>query len=141
MEKYLSLAGRILISILFLFSGIFKITHWQMISGMLAAMKIPLVPIALPLVVLVELGGAVYIVAGYQSRIAALVQFLYLIPVTLLFHNFWAFQGAQRQDQMGHFLANLGIMGGLLLLAANGAGGLSVDASRKPDAFATPTPR
>jgi putative oxidoreductase len=54
--------------------------------------------------------------------------FLYLIPTTLLFHNFWALQGIERQDNMAHFLKNLAIMGGLLVLAANGAGAHSVDA-------------
>jgi putative oxidoreductase len=141
MEKYLSLAGRILISILFLLSGFLKMTHWQQTASILTSMKIPLVPLALPVIVLIEFGGALSIVAGYRTRLAALLQFLYLIPVTFMIHNYWAFQGAQQQDQMAHFLKNVGIMGGLLLLAANGAGGLSVDASRRPDAFAAPTPR
>jgi putative oxidoreductase len=58
-----------------------------------------------------------------------------------MIHNFWAYQGAQQQDQMGHFLKNVGIMGGLLVLTANGAGKLSVDGSRRTKAFASATPR
>ena len=141
MEKYLSLAGRILISILFLVSGYIKLTHWQMMSGMLASMKIPVVPLALAVIVIVELAGAVCIIAGYQARIAAGMQFLYLIPVTLMMHNYWAFQGVQQQDQMAHFMKNLGLMGGLLFIAAYGAGGISVDAARKSDGVVPPTSR
>lgn len=141
MEKHASLAGRILISIVFLVSGFLKMTNWHQSASMLATIKIPLVAIALPVVVLVEFGGALCLLAGYRARAAALVLFLYLIPVTFMIHNFWAYQGAQQQDQMGHFLKNVGIMGGLLLLTANGAGKLSVDGSRRPDAFASPTPR
>jgi putative oxidoreductase len=53
-----------------------------------------------------------------------------LIPTTLLFHNFWAMQGMEQQDNMIHFLKNLAIMGGLLILAAYGAGAFSIDARR-----------
>ena len=141
MEKYASLAGRILISIVFLLSGFLKITNWHQTASMLAAIKIPLVAIALPVVVLVEFGGALCLIAGYRTRAAALLLFLYLIPVTFMIHNFWAYQGAQQQDQMGHFLKNVGIMGGLLVLTADGGGKLSVDGWRRPDAFAPTTPR
>jgi putative oxidoreductase len=140
-EKYLSLLGRLLISALFLISGYLKITHWHDIAGLLASMKIPFVPVALSVIVLVEIGGALCIMTGYQARIAACVQFLYLIPVTFMMHNFWAFQGAQQQDQMAHFLKNLGLMGGLLFIVAYGAGVISVDASRRTEAFASATPR
>jgi len=53
---------------------------------------------------------------------------LYLIPTTLIFHNFWAFHGVEHQNQMMHFLKNVAIMGGLLEFYAVGAGSLSVDA-------------
>ncbi|HSY60047.1 MAG TPA: DoxX family protein, partial [Terriglobales bacterium] len=74
--------------------------------------------------------GGLAILAGFQTRVAAWVLFVYLIPVSLAFHNFWAMQGMAQQDNMIHFLKNISIMGGLLVLAANGAGGASVDASR-----------
>jgi putative oxidoreductase len=141
MEKYSTLAGRILISALFLISGFIKLTHWQMMSGILASLKIPLAPIALAVTVVIEIAGALSIIAGYQARIAAVIQILYLIPVTLMMHNFWAFQGAQQQDQMAHFLKNLGIMGGLLFIAACGAGAISVDASRKKAGSVSPSSR
>jgi putative oxidoreductase len=48
----------------------------------------------------------------------------------VVFHNFWALEGAAKMDNQAHFFKNVAIMGGLLILAANGAGGASVDASR-----------
>ena len=54
--------------------------------------------------------------------------FLYLIPTTYFFHNFWAAQGRRSKPQMVNFLKNVAIMGGLLVLAVNGAGANSADA-------------
>ena len=54
--------------------------------------------------------------------------FLYLIPVSFYLHNFWVVEGAARMNRQIHFLKNVAIMGGLLILAANGAGGASIDA-------------
>ncbi len=84
-------------------------------------------PLAQAAAVLVEPVGIASLVQGYRVRIAAFVMFLYLIPAMLLFHNFWAFQGAVREDLMIHFLKNVAIMGGLL-----SAGGFSLDAARPP---------
>jgi putative oxidoreductase len=67
---------------------------------------------------------------GVGTRVVAWIVFFYLIPTTLLFHNFWAMTGGDRIDNMIHFEKNLAIMGGLLFLAAFGAGAYSVDASR-----------
>jgi putative oxidoreductase len=57
---------------------------------------------------------------------------LYLIPTTLMFHDFWTLQGMDRIDATVHFEKNLAIMGGLLILAAYGAGGYSIDTAREP---------
>jgi putative oxidoreductase len=78
----------------------------------------------------VEILGGLAVLAGFYSRFTAWILFLYLIPTTFLFHNFWAFQGADRIDPLIHFEKNLAIMGGLLLLAAFGAGPYSIDSSR-----------
>jgi putative oxidoreductase len=133
MEKwdgYIPLVGRILLTALFLLSGFMKLTHWSGTAGYMAAKRLPAASLLVAGAVLVEVVGGLCIAIGYQTRIAALLQFLYLIPVTLVFHNFWAAPPAQQQDLMIHFWKNIGMMGGLLLLAANGPGKLSVDAAR-----------
>ncbi len=58
---------------------------------------------------------------------AAVVIFLFIIPVTLVFHNFWAVPAAEAQMQMIQFMKNLAIMGGMLYIAAFGAGRYSLD--------------
>ena len=86
------------------------------------------VPVLLAGAVVVELAGGLALLLGVQTRRAALVLFLYLIPVTLTMHNFWADQGMEQQNQMFHFLKNLAILGGLLEFCARGTGAVSLDA-------------
>ncbi|MGH9709677.1 MAG: DoxX family protein, partial [Candidatus Acidiferrales bacterium] len=124
------LVGRILISVIFLLSGIEKLMTWHGSAAFLASKGFPIADVMLAGAVVVEILGALCLITGFQTRIAALIMFLYLIPATLMFHNFWAMQGAMRADNQGHFLKNLAIMGGLLMVAAYGPGRLSIDASR-----------
>jgi putative oxidoreductase len=75
----------------------------------------------LPLVILAELGGGIAIVAGFQTRVVALLLAGFSVLAALLFHT-----GADQLQQI-MFLKNLGLAGGFLFLVANGAGRLSVD--------------
>ena len=125
-----SLVGRLLISQIFLFSGVTKIAMYSHIVGFAAAKGIPMPGIAIALAAATEILGGLAILVGFQTRAAAWLLFLYLIPATLIFHNFWALSGAEHQEQFMNFIKNLTIMGGLLILAASGAGGFSVDKAR-----------
>jgi putative oxidoreductase len=122
--------GRVLVSLVFILAGVGKIVGFSMEEGMVAAKHLPLPSVALGIALLVELVGGLAILLGAFTRFTAWVLFLYLIPTTLLFHNFWALQGMDRIDNMIHFEKNLAIMGGLLYLATFGAGGFSIDSSR-----------
>jgi putative oxidoreductase len=69
---------------------------------------------------------------GYKTRLGALLLFLFLIPVTLTFHNFWTYSDPKEQHvNMLFFMHNLTLMGGLLLLMTTGPGPLSIDASQR----------
>jgi putative oxidoreductase len=122
------LAGRFLISIIFIMSGFSKIAMYSQMVGYAAAKGLPMAGAGIAVAAAVELLCGLAVLAGFQTRISAWLLFVYLVPATLLFHNFWAMQGMEQQDNMAHFMKNLAIMGGLLILAANGAGGYSVDA-------------
>jgi putative oxidoreductase len=129
-NNVVTLAGRILMSVVFLLSGVMKLAAYSQVVGYAASKGLPMAGVAIAIAAAVEVLGGLAILAGCQTRIAAWVLFVYLIPVSLVFHNFWAMQGMAQQDNMIHFLKNISIMGGLLILAANGAGGASADASR-----------
>jgi putative oxidoreductase len=130
LNRYAQLVGRILLSLIFILSGFSKIGQWSAIAAAMTSKGIPLVSITLPLTVLIELGGGLALLFGYRARPAAALLALWLVPVTLTFHNFWAFHGPDQQAQMGNFLKNLAIIGGLLRLVSDGAGAISLDARR-----------
>ena len=126
------LAGRILLCTIFILSGISKFIDWQNTAQYMASKSLPLIPVLLPLAGVVEIAGGLAIVLGARARLAALMLFLYLIPTTFIFHNFWAYAGLEHMNQMHHFLKNLAIMGGLALLVGLGPGDASWDAKNEP---------
>jgi len=128
------LLGRILLSVVFILGGIGKITGFAFEESLVAGKHLPLPAVALGVALVIELFGGLLILAGLATRLTAWILFLYLIPTTLLFHNFWAMSGMDRIDNTIHLQKNLAIMGGLLLLAAFGPGAHSVDAARAPRA-------
>ena len=132
-EHFGPLVGRMLLSAIFIISGISKIFGWSSSSAYMAAKGMPWVSFFLLMALLLELLGGFSILVGFQARLSALALFLYLIPTTVIFHNFWAAPAAQQQLQMIMFLKNLAIMGGLAQVVAFGPGALSFDARKKRD--------
>ena len=130
-KHYGPLVGRILLALIFLISGYGKIGGFSGTAGYMASKGIPFAEVALAITIVIELVGGIMLIVGWKARWAALAIFLWLIPVTLMFHNFWAVDAAQYQNQFNHFLKNVTIMGGMLYVMAFGAGPLSVDARGK----------
>ena len=122
-----ALLGRILLAIIFIKSGWGKIGGFEGTAGYMASKGLPMVQVLLVLTILVELGAGLLLAIGYKARWAALVLFLFLVPVTFVFHPFWGIPPEQVQNQMNHFLKNVAIMGGMLMVFALGPGALSLD--------------
>lgn len=116
--NYMGAVGRILLSAIFIISGLSKIIDWNSTAAFMASKGMPAVPLLLAGAIAVELLGGLSLLLGYRTRWGALALFLFLIPTTLIFHNFWAMEGMERMNQMQHFLKNLTIMGGLLVVAS-----------------------
>lgn len=128
-------AGRALLSLIFVLSAFGKLANLSGTAQYMDSAHMPLVPFFLGGAIVLELLGGVSVLLGFKARYGAMALILFLIPATLIFHNFWAFEGAQQQMQMINFLKNVAIMGGLLLLVAHGSGPLSLDHklfSRRP---------
>jgi putative oxidoreductase len=125
-----ALIGRILLALIFIIAGFGKITGYAGTAGYMASKGMPLVEVLLPLTILVELGGGLLIAVGWKARWVAAVIFLFLIPVTLVFHNPIGLDAAQAQQQLTNLLKNVSIMGGMLGLFAFGPGGFSLDAKK-----------
>jgi putative oxidoreductase len=120
--RYVPFAGRLLIGLPFAMSGLGKLAAIGPTTEMIRAAGLPLPPVALALAVIVELGGGLLLVTGFQARIVAAVLVVFAFATAVSFHSNFA-----DQNQMIHFLKNVMIAGGLLQIVAFGAGALSID--------------
>ena len=121
-ENVADLAGRILISTMFLTSGLSKISGYAGTQGFMESAGVP--GALLPLVIALEVLGAIAVIVGYRTRIAAAALAGFTVVAAALFH------GADDQVQQLLFMKNLAIAGGFLILVARGPGDWSLDARR-----------
>ena len=129
-QNALNLAGRVLLAALFLPAGISKLTGFEGTVGYIASVGLPLPAVGAVLALLVEIVGSVALIAGFGTRIAAPVLAAFTLVASFFFHAFWAVPADQAFMVQLLFFKNLAVVGGLLALAANGAGGWSLDARR-----------
>ncbi|HVZ07218.1 DoxX family protein [Rhodopila sp.] len=118
---WVSLTGRLLMSAIFIQAGFLKATTPAATMALLSKWGIPLVGAAYALTVVVELAGGLALLAGYRTRLVALILAAWCAITALKVHYH-----PGDQQQMIHFLKNLCMAGGLLQLVANGAGRLAV---------------
>jgi len=126
-DKFGPLVGRILLSAIFLISGIGKIGGFAGTAGYMASKGIPMVDVLLAITIVIEIGAALMIIGGFKARLGATALFLWMIPVTFMFHNYWAMPADQQMIQQIMFMKNLGLMGGMLYIMAFGSGPMSID--------------
>lgn len=120
MNKYSSVVARILLAHIFVLAGMNKIMGYAGSQGYMEMMGVP--GMLLPLVIILELGGGLALIAGWQARLVAYALAGFCVISALIFHHNLA-----DQVQMIMFMKNLAIAGGLLLIAEHGAGAYSLD--------------
>lgn len=120
LQKASELGGRILLAAIFLLSGLGKIGAYAGTAAYMTSVGVP--GALLPAVIATEVLGAVAIIIGWKTRVVALLMAGFTLAAGVLFHSNFG-----DQIQMIMFLKNVAIAGGFLLLAANGAGALSLD--------------
>jgi putative oxidoreductase len=132
----LALLGRLCMSWIFLTSAYSKLFGWQSNVQSVATRHFTnpvAVTVMLGGALVIELFGALCLISGFQARIAGFVMALYLIAVTVIFHNFWAITNeVARGANYMHFQKNLGLIGGLLMVAALGPGTLALGRQKDP---------
>ncbi len=121
MDNLLNIAARVLMSQIFIISGIGKITGYAGTQAYMAKMGVP--GALLPLVILTELGGGLALLFGFQARWVALVLAGFCVVSALIFHL-----NPSDQMQMINLMKNFAMAGGLLMFVRYGAGAPSVDA-------------
>ena len=134
-QNFVALLGRIFLAAIFLISGFNKLSDFSGTAAFMSGAGLPAAEFLLVLTILIEIAGGLMIILGLYTRQLALILFLFMIPVTAVFHNpRSAGDPVQIQQQMIHFLKNLAIMGGLLHLSAFGPGYFSIEARKSETA-------
>lgn len=131
LQNPLSLAGRLLIAALFLPAGIGKVAGFAGTVGYISSVGLPLPQLAAVIAIVVEVGGGLALIAGFGTRLVALALAVFTLAASVSFHAYWAVPAEQQFMQQLLFFKNIGVVGGLLTLAAWGAGAWSVDARRQ----------
>jgi putative oxidoreductase len=125
--RYVVFLGRLLFSTIFIVAGLGHFTQAEI--GMAAQQGVPLPSLLVPAAGVLALVGGVSILVGYHTRIGAGLLVLFLVPVTLVMHNFWALKDpVMAQMQQAHFMKNMSLLGSALIVSYFGAGPLSLDA-------------
>jgi putative oxidoreductase len=128
----LLITGRILLALMFILAGWGKLADISGTAGYIASGGLPFASAIAVIVGLLELLGGLAIAVGFQARWAALALGLFTLAASVLFHQFWAVPADQAFVQQLMFMKNLSVAGGLFVVAALGAGSLSIDARRAP---------
>jgi putative oxidoreductase len=125
--KYAVLAGRQLFSLIFIVSSSRHFSSPTIASA--AAHGVPRPELLVPLSGIIALLGGLSILLGFQTRVGAMLLVIFLVPVTLMMHNFWSISDpTMLQIEKAMFLKNIAMLGGALVIAHFGADPLSLDA-------------
>tara|TARA_B100000886_G_C20174650_1_gene387541 strand:+ start:179 stop:586 length:408 start_codon:yes stop_codon:yes gene_type:complete len=120
MKNYLDLLGRVLISLLFLLNGYFKVINYD---GTLEWMESYGVPgIFLTPAIILEIAAPILVIIGYKTKIAAGLLAIFCLTTALVFHTDFS-----NQMQTISFLKNIGLAGGFLIIVVNGSRKFSID--------------
>jgi putative oxidoreductase len=117
--------GRVLISAIFILSGLSKLAAPAATIGYIQSVGLPLPSIAFGISAFVEIVGGIALVLGYRTRLVASVMFVFALATAVFFHHNFA-----DQNQFIHFFKNIAIAGGLLHVVAFGGGRMSLDGRR-----------
>lgn len=127
-QNSLTLIGRLLFVALFLPAGIGKLTGFAGTVGYISSVGLPLPTLAAASALVVEIVGSLALLAGYGTRVAALILAAFTLVASYFFHAYWSVPADQVFVTQLLFFKNVAVVGGLLVLAAHGAGAFSLDA-------------
>ena len=130
MTAPIALIARVLLALMFVLAGFSKFAGLSGTAGYIASRGLPLPMVLAIATAALEVAAGLAIIVGYRARLAGLALALFTLLAAVLFHSYWNASAEQQMMQQLMFMKNLSIAGGLLLLAAVGPGGLSVDAAR-----------
>lgn len=130
LQNPLAFAARLLIAALFLPAGLAKISGFAGTVGYIASVGLPAPTLAAAAAVILEIGGGIALLVGLGTRYAALALAFFTLVASFIFHAYWAVPADQTFVTQLLFFKNIAVAGGLMAIAAFGAGSWSLDARR-----------
>jgi putative oxidoreductase len=125
--SFTAFIARLCLSAIFISAGFGKLLDYEATAVYMASKEMTMIPLFLYTAALIEILAGLALLLGYKTRYAAGILALFLIPATLIFHDFWNASGGDRHLQMIMFFKNLAIFGGLLYAVNCGPGSWSCD--------------
>ena len=126
MKSLIQFLSRLLISLIFLVTGIQKLAHFAQTQASIAQHGLPMAKFCAAGAIFLEIVGGLALVLGIKAKPAALILAIYLVPTTLVFHGHIG-----DPVMLIQLLKNLAIIGGLLLIYAFDAGDITLDKTLK----------
>lgn len=140
----LTLIARFGFAALFLGAAANNFLQFDETSQYIASKGLPMVPLLIVGASILEIVGGVFLLLGYRTRLGATILILFLLPTTLIFHDFWNAKGEVANLEQIEFLKNIAVLGGLLYVLSYGSGLLGFDSCRcgkkREETPPTPTP-
>jgi putative oxidoreductase len=129
LETFCLLSGRFLLGVYFILPGISKITGFDATLTYMNDHNVPIASVLLIVTIIIQLGAGAALIVGFKAKYMAFVLAGLTLVISIYMHNFWdlADDDANRAHETQNFFKNMGIMAGLLMVAALGAGKLSLD--------------
>lgn len=127
-HHWAALIGRILMGAVFILAAVYGYSYWQTSLKLLTDAHLPYPAIALSIALLLKFLGGISLLLGYKTRVGVLLLLLFVIPATLLFHDFWNLSAELAQQASFDFFRNIFFVGALLFVAGFGPGCYSIDA-------------
>jgi putative oxidoreductase len=127
-ENACLLSGRALMGLYFILPAISKITGFESTSTYMAAHNVPMIPVLLVVTIVIQLSAGSALILGFKGKWAAFLLAGLVLVISLFMHNFWDYaEGMERAHELQNFYKNMGIVAGLLVMAALGTGKYSMD--------------
>jgi putative oxidoreductase len=126
-KSYLSLSARVCLSAVYIYSGTTKLIDIPAGTAEVADLGLPAPSVFLALTILVQLGGGLLVLVGLWTRLAAFLLLGFTMVATVLAHNPLGLEGVEFQRQLSTSLEHLAIVGGFILVIAEGGGPISID--------------
>jgi len=135
--RYVAFVGRVFYALIFVILGLGHFSPQTIAYA--ASQGVPLATVAVPFSGVLAVAGGLSVLVGYRARLGAWLLVLFLVPVTVMMHAFWAAQDPMAaMMQLSNFLKNVSMIGGALVIGYFGAGPLSLDARMSATATRSP---